>query len=291
MASFSERLGVVELPTALQLEAVTDALRNSVWNLLYDLYEEDTTEYWKMVAKHVAQYFRKTPADDLPYPNYDCRKWLKEYFYSLSWYRLYDMIEFVADNHRCMTRRPKGYGPDYFYHRFDNEKVKLALNRILERELSGYRFVAGVLSPISDRVEVEEIAEAVAATQRAGLIGAAEHIRTAVVLLGKKPEPDYRNSIKEAISAVESAAKQIGREKSGGIDGALESLAKKSQLHGALKAGFKSLYGFTSDADGIRHAILDEPNVGFAEAKYMIVACSAFVNYLIQKADESGMLQ
>jgi len=261
-----------------------------VWSLLYDLYEDNNNDYWKMVAKHVAEFFRKVPADDLPYRDYECRRWLKEYFYSLSWYEFYDMIEFVAENHRHMTRRSSGYRSDYLYHQVDNDRVRLAFNGILERELSGYRFVAGILSPISDRAEVEEIADAVETAHKTGLMGAVEHIRTALVLLGKKPEPDYRNSIKEAISAVESVAKQIGGTKSSGIDGALEELAKNSQLHGALKAGFKSLYGFTSDADGIRHAILDQPNVGFAEAKYMVVACSAFVHYLIQKADEAGML-
>jgi hypothetical protein len=45
-----------------------------------------------------------------------------------------------------------------------------------------------------------------------------------------------------------------------------------------------------SDESGIRHALLHEPNIGFIEAKYMIVSCSAFVDYLIQKADQSGLL-
>jgi len=54
-------------------------------------------------------------------------------------------------------------------------------------------------------------------------------------------------------------------------------------MHHALIKGFSSLYGYTSEADGIRHALLEEPHVGFDEAKYMLVSCSAFVNYLIAK--------
>ena len=60
-------------------------------------------------------------------------------------------------------------------------------------------------------------------------------------------------------------------------------------IHGALKAAFVKLYGYTSDADGIRHAILDEPNVDFDEAKYMVVVCSAFVNYLASKANTAKL--
>lgn len=43
--------------------------------------------------------------------------------------------------------------------------------------------------------------------------------------------------------------------------------------------------------DGIRHAILEEPNVGFHEAKFMLVACSAFVNFLISKAEAASLLR
>lgn len=40
--------------------------------------------------------------------------------------------------------------------------------------------------------------------------------------------------------------------------------------------------GYTSDEGGIRHAEgLFESNVTFEEAKYMLVSCCAFVNYLI----------
>ena len=66
-------------------------------------------------------------------------------------------------------------------------------------------------------------------------------------------------------------------------------LKEKTGLHKALRAGFIKLYGYTCDEEGIRHCIMDEPNVGLAEAKYMLVACSAFVHFLIMKADEAGI--
>jgi hypothetical protein len=63
-------------------------------------------------------------------------------------------------------------------------------------------------------------------------------------------------------------------------------------LHPALEKAFLSLYGYSSDEDGIRHPILDDPSsVGFDEAKFMLVACSAFVNFLIAKAGAAGLLK
>ena len=44
------------------------------------------------------------------------------------------------------------------------------------------------------------------------------------------------------------------------------------------------LYGYTSDEGGIRHSLLEQSSIDEAEAKFMIVACSAFVNFCIQRS-------
>jgi hypothetical protein len=49
----------------------------------------------------------------------------------------------------------------------------------------------------------------------------------------------------------------------------------------SLKRAFDKLYGYTSDADGIRHALLEEDSVTFEQAKFMLVVCSAFTNCAI----------
>lgn len=189
-------------------------------------------------------------------------------------------MEFVVHNYEKILKYPSS----------SRKELEKIFNVIFEREMSGYRFIAGVLAPISNPAETTEIAGAIEMTSRIGLDGAHHHLQTALSMLAKKPEPDYRNSIKESISAVESVVKVLGKENSQGLADALAELAKKTNIHGALQSGFIKLYGYTSDENGIRHAILDEPTVGFDEAKYMVVSCSAFVNYLIAKADAAGLL-
>lgn len=66
-------------------------------------------------------------------------------------------------------------------------------------------------------------------------------------------------------------------------------MGDKIAIHPALKKGFSNIYGYTSDASGIRHALLDEPNLDFENAKYMLVSCSAFINYLASKAAKAGI--
>lgn len=60
-------------------------------------------------------------------------------------------------------------------------------------------------------------------------------------------------------------------------------------VHPALRGAFQKLYGYTSDADGIRYALLEESNLDFEDAKFMLVSCSAFVNYLKAKAAKAGL--
>ena len=82
-------------------------------------------------------------------------------------------------------------------------------------------------------------------------------------------------------------------ETDGDFGKALAKLEAKTNMHGALKKGFLAIYGFTSDEQGIRHALLDKdaPDVDEVDALFMIGACSAFVSYLINKARLTGLLK
>jgi hypothetical protein len=193
------------------------------------------------------------------------------------WYEPYNIVQFVY------TEIPAARSSIAF---------KEELRRVLERELSGYRMINSELVPISDKQEIDSIREAMSEPASAGLEGASEHIRKALSLLGRKPEPDYTNSIKESISAVESVCKTLSGEKAGGIDKALAKLATKTSLHPALKEAFSKLYAYTSDESGIRHAILasEDKDIGFAEAKFMLVVCSAFVNFALEKARQAKLI-
>lgn len=279
MKRFSERIGAVETPSIIQLESVSSPLRNSIWNLLVSLFEVGENGWWH-IAELSCQFFYKLPVDELPPYNRRRMEWLKKQLFALPWYGVYDYIEFVVE----------WYGRVKVRQQFRKDQLSLIFNRIFEEELSGYRFVGGELVPISSQAEVSAIESALSITSATGLSGAHAHIAAALQLLAKRPDPDYRNSIKESISAVEAIAKQLGTAESQGLVGALTELGRKVPLHGAFRAGLLSLYGYTSDEGGIRHAMLEEPNVGYDEAKYMAVACSAFVNFIAAKAQTAGLL-
>jgi hypothetical protein len=286
---FSDRIGVTQPALGLHIDDMPQELRISLWNYFVELYDDSDQKYWRKIAGRIATYFRKFPVDDLPHHPLDLRDWVKDYFFGLPWYEAYNFLEFVVKNHVVATREQ--YSGRYYYHRVGGEQIEAAANVILERENSGYRFIANVLSPITDKVELSEVQKAATDLRGHSMDSARKHILAALDLFSRRPNPDYRNAVKEAISSIESIAKQLGAKKGDGLAPALRALEEKAGLHGALRSAFEKLYGYTSDENGIRHAMLEESTVGFEEAKYMIVACSAFANYLALKAEKSGLLK
>jgi hypothetical protein len=148
----------------------------------------------------------------------------------------------------------------------------------MERECSAYRFIDGRIAKITDEEEVSEIE--LALEKARGPVRT--HLRRALELLSDRQKPDYRNSVKESISAIESlVGTALGKK------GTLGSLIKKLEdeigVHPALGKALSSLYGYTSDEDGIRHAILESGTVEFEDAKFFLVVCSAFANFVNSK--------
>ena len=88
------------------------------------------------------------------------------------------------------------------------------------------------------------------------------HLDRALDLLTNKKSPDYANSIKKSISAVEAICTLIVDEPKMTLGKALGRLESKQViLHDDLKEAFKKLYGYTSDNQGIRHGFIGKPNL------------------------------
>ena len=270
---FSQRKGIKPVKSIIQINSMDIALRNGLWNVLFSFYwsysEEWSSGNIDTLFKSLWHSYFKQPLDTLLDKGH---KTIRGYFFKCKWYEVYDFVEFVAQNYPDATKE-------------SNKKFMDACNSILERELSAYRFVGGRITEITSEEEISEIEEALRITEP--IRNVRTHIKTALDLLADRKSPDYRNSIKESISAVEAVSELIAKNPKATLGQALKEIETKVSLHPALKSAFSSLYGYTSSADGIRHALLDDPNLTFDDAKFMLVSCSAFVNYLVAKASQA----
>jgi hypothetical protein len=63
-------------------------------------------------------------------------------------------------------------------------------------------------------------------------------------------------------------------------------IIRRLVLHGGLKKAFCVLYGYASDEEGVRHALVleKEAQVDEADALFMLGACASFVSYLIARS-------
>lgn len=265
---FSQRQGLVPVATTIQVNEMSIELRNSIWNTLdLVLWQRDgflRVSHGKAGIhdfSHALWFnFFKLPADSRPVHGMEILNYIRSTFFKFEWYEVYDFLEWVVSN-------DKQLGPTY----------QGIFNQILESELSGYRFIDGKLASITNEHEIEMLGRVLSDSD---FSGAAEHIKRALELFADRKSPDYRNSIKESISAVESVARIVAKSKQATLGDALKVLEKSGKIHPALKEGFLKLYGYTSDEQGIRHAILDSSTVSQAEARFMLMSCTSFVNYL-----------
>lgn len=277
---FSERIGKNQPKVEIQLDFMDQELKNSLWNVVCMFITEpmERQQYFyestfKSFVERIWFSFLKEPIDQIPFFTNRISNELRNRFFSWNFLETYDFIDFVASME----------GP------FDNEEFIKACNFILKRELSGYRFVNGQLSPITNDQEIDQIEKAITSASEKGLVGVKTHLSEALNKLSHKKSPDYRNSIKESISAVESICQVITGDSKAELGKTLKTLSRKLPIHGALEQGFMKIYGYTSDGDGIRHAIMDESNLDQEDALFMLISCSSFINYLITKANKTGI--
>lgn len=160
-------------------------------------------------------------------------------------------------------------------------------NQLFEKEYVGYRFVAGEITPITNSLEIQEIEQAC----QIPFEGAHVQLQKALGFLSDREHPDYKNSIKESISAVESVCETIvGSENGATLGKAVKHLEEHGlKIHSSLREGISKLYGYACDQGGVRHGEGEvESTVTFEEAKLMMVTCSAIVNYLVAEYGEHG---
>lgn len=272
MESFSIRNGFADRESN-NLRKTSNTLRERIWACFYkqeyDYY--DTSEYdhfttgiEDMMMEMGVQY--EFPENSI-YKRRNAER-LHQYVVNSDgmWFRIYDFIE-------------------KYLNIKDKETVKRMtkeFNRILEEEVVPYRILNGSVIPIVNEEELETLRQVI----NSEYDSVSTHIKKALELYSDRQKPDYENSVKESISAVESMCNIItGME---GANATLGNAIKKLKesgvdIHPAMENAFKQLYGYTSDASGIRHGGIEFTNVPSEDAKYMLISCSAFVNYLMEK--------
>jgi hypothetical protein len=274
---FSQRVGIVRKMRFVQKDNTDELLKTDLWNAWYSqCWNHENRDYylavddgyldflWTQLLHRELNLLHGTGFGQALVAIHE--SWFKG-----SWHFCYDVIQATLVYETSMS---------------DLGDFATAVNDVLQHNLSAYRIVGGVLAPMTTDAEIESVEAALVTPNDA----VQEHMSSALAHLSDRESPDYRNSIKESISAVEAICTTIVGKPHATLGEALARIETKVVVHAAQKEAFQRLYGYTSDAAGIRHALSGETTVTADDAKFMLVTCSAFIEFLVSKADEAGIV-
>lgn len=279
MAIFSERYGYVNVSDVIIREKITPEIQNAICSC-FDRLE---------------QIMRESTYDDHAYMDLEKYLWVfflnkrenKFYTYNgyhivatnfiesdIDWYKKLDLIEATIKYLYAFEKNP-------MYHPIVDEFSR-QLNFEFERHKFAYRVIGKEIVEITSKNEIVSIETALATSSKNVQL----HLNKALELYSLRPVGDYRNSIKEAISAVEAFCRDKTGERT--LGQALKHLENNGVLiPSLLKSAFDKLYAYTNQpATGIRHALMDDEGKytpSSDEALFMLISCSAFINYLNSK--------
>ena len=285
---FSRREGKSLLPEPMQLEYVPHKFRQLVWRELEsDIHEQSkrrsaTTRNYRRhnSMEHILFRYRfeilELPHDDAHFSHWDGKadpeadkSWVKNHIFGGDYHEVLGLIEFIIRQptcSKCLRTRLVSL--------FDNTAIAYVVDSVggALTILPRFSSEAGVATQ-----------EAIQSLAQSEMEGASAHLRHAAMEIQEK---QYAKSVVDSIHAVESVARKIDHRSSSTLGPALDSLQSAGLLkHAVLKDAFKKLYGYTSDEQGLRHALVRQssPEVGLDEAVFMFGACACFAGYLANK--------
>jgi hypothetical protein len=270
---FSQRAGLEPIPHQLKLGEVSLELRR-----LIDYYislEIDRTssqrydgiffnDHCRRTAQDLHVLFFEQSIDTFTSEVYATKQRLKPFIKSASIGKLFDMIEF------------------FVWHRGCSNELKSDLTEAFVSARAAYRiFDNKYIAAIGTEEQASAFERAVADAEAKNATAARKQLIAAGVALRNS---DWAGSVRESIHAVEAIAVRLAPG-TGTLGAALKVLEQQGHLHGSLKAAFGSLYGYSSDEEGVRHALVfaDEAQVDEADALFMLGACASFVSYLLTR--------
>jgi hypothetical protein len=259
--TFEQAEGAEPLPTQLQLCEVSRELRTRLWSIFYKALENHSANYCVqeplltiLYDLHVERWCR--PADEF---TSSIGYWvveLKAVFMEGDYIQIFGLTQWM------LRRRNQPY------------RLLEDLHYALHITRAAYAvFDRDTIIPIGSEAERDTLARAFADVAASEFHGARVHLRNAgsELTAGR-----YGPSIRESIHAVGAVARVLAPGAQT-LAPALSKLEKSVRIHPALAKGFRNLYGFTSDENGIRHELLDEPvaQVDETDALYMLGSCVA----------------
>ena len=109
--------------------------------------------------------------------------------------------------------------------------------------------------------------------------------KKAKAFLYNEQPPDYLNSIKEAVGAVEGLARTLCDQPKATLSELIPVLKKSHLSHPAMAQIVASIYAVRGDEPGIGHGAANQSSFGYADAEFILNVSASVIIYLIRRTE------
>jgi AbiJ N-terminal domain 4 len=265
--------------------------RNGLLHLLFDAVEKNFVRGWPAIATELRRIARADPytysyssVGSIDRAQIDAKDFLSE----IGWERVFDFCERLYSHLACgrsyegevVTTREQAQS-------FFAEEIQ----RLFEEENLAFEFRDGLVQRRGKRHTIERVSRAEGSLADLRLGAARNHFSKALRYFRDRQKPDPENAVKEAVCAVEAAAKELFPDSKAATLGDFIkwSTGQEQQLlPKTIAQTFTGLYAFRNGGEGVSHGATSGGTVTMELAEYILAIAASQIIFLadLMSADE-----
>ncbi|MDP2283682.1 MAG: hypothetical protein Q8L06_06045, partial [Pseudohongiella sp.] len=210
---------------------------------------------------------------------------------ALEWMKVFDFCERL---HGHLARRIATYDPFLEDERVHVEKsdiqeyISTELQRLFLEERLGYEFTDGQVRRAGRKHTIDLTTKAQVVLGDPRLATARTHYQKALQFFRSPSHPDYANSVKESVCAVEAAGRELFPNSKAKTLGELAAWFQKTtevSMPKSLAKIIGDVYGYRNGGDGVAHGGASGGQPTAEVAEFILSVCASQIIYLVDLAN------
>lgn len=266
--------------------------RTGLLHLLDDAVHRDCISSWAVVAKELGRIARAAPehysltsVESISAAKFDVEAHLNQ----LNWERVYDFCERLH-NHLAQGAVIHVDGSEVSTTRAQSQSFLAGeMQRLFDEESLGYEFRDGLVQRRGKRHTIAQIARAENALADHKLDSARKHFSKSLRHFRDRKKPDLENAVKEAVCAVEAAAKELFPDSKAQTLGKFVIWATNGKtllFPKTIGDTFSGLYGFRNSGEGVSHGATTGGVVTAELSEYVLGVAASQIVFLADLASD-----
>lgn len=265
--------------------------RNGLLHILLDLVEKEYVQGWGAIARELQRIGRFAPVEYnfTTASTRQAKADSQEALVALDWERVYDFCERLHGhlarevgsqwNDEYTVTTPKGDVQAF---------IEAEIQRLFLEEGLAFEFSDGLVRRRGRRHTVDMATKGQVVMGDPRLARARKHYDKALQFFRSPSKPDYENTVKEAVCAVEAAGKALFPSAKAATLGDLAKwliTTKDVSVPKALGQTLIGIYAYRSGGDGVGHGGTVGGPATVEVAEYVLAVCASQIIYLVDVAN------